>query len=135
MKKILVVDDDPFIAELIGDFCRQLGFEVKLENDSLSVQETAESWNPDLITLDLDMPILDGVGVLERLQNRTQTKRIPVVIVSVMAQNALESGRFNQGVRMVFQKPVPMKRLAERLKALLDTGVPPPGTVPSLTAL
>jgi DNA-binding response OmpR family regulator len=130
MRKILVVDDDPMIADLIADFCRALNFEVRVEHDGLSVQEVAEEWKPDLITLDLEMPIFDGLSVLERLQNHADTRDIPVVIVSATARMALEKGLLDHGVRMVFQKPVPMGQLAGRLKTLVETGTPPPGRGP-----
>ncbi|MGQ0643931.1 MAG: response regulator transcription factor, partial [Elusimicrobiota bacterium] len=68
MKKILVVDDDPVLGDLAADFCRQADFEVRTETDGTSALKAAKDWKPDLVTLDLEMPGMDGVEVLRRLR-------------------------------------------------------------------
>src|SRR5262245_34692210 len=116
-KKILIVDDEPSLGELIGEFCRQAGFEVRVETDPIKVLEAARVWKPDLITLDIEMPGVDGIEVLRRLHSQADTCRIPVVIISVVGKGALDEGLL-KGARMVFEKPLRFTRLVERLKEL-----------------
>jgi CheY-like chemotaxis protein len=117
MTKILVVDDDPALAELIADFCREAGFDARTVTDSQKVMDIALEWQPNLITLDLEMPGMDGVEVLRRLQAQPQTSRIPVVIISVVARGAFEKGLL-KGARMVFEKPLKLQKLMEKLQEL-----------------
>ncbi len=122
MKRVLVVDDDSNLAELVADFCQQAGFEVKVVTDPLKVQEIASSWLPNLITLDLEMPGMDGVEVLQTLQSRPETRRIPVVIVSVLAKGALADGLL-KGASLVFEKPLRLQKLVQRMREVLDEPV------------
>ena len=118
MSRILVVDDDPAIADMIAEFCQGAGFETRTVTHSPDAFQTALEWNPDLITLDLEMPHMDGVEVLRRLQSDPKTAGIPVVVVSVVAKGALERGLLNDA-RAVFEKPVRLQKLVLRLMQLL----------------
>lgn len=124
MKKILVVDDEPALAELIADFCRGAGFEVRVLTESVQALAAALEFRPDLITLDIEMPGLNGVEVLQQLQARSETRGIPVVVISVVAKRILEQGRLD-GAQMVFEKPVRFQRMMALLQGLLG------GTLPS----
>jgi CheY-like chemotaxis protein len=119
MKKILIVDDDPTLAELVAEFCREAGFEAHALTDSRRAVETARGWRPDLITLDLEMPGLDGIEVLRALQADPDTARIPVIIVSVVAKGALDAGLL-KGARLAFEKPLKFHNLVDRLQKVLE---------------
>jgi CheY-like chemotaxis protein len=118
MNRILVVDDDPAIAEMIAEFCEGAGFETRTVTHSPDAFPTALEWKPDLITLDLEMPHMDGVEVLRRLQSDPRTAGVPVVVVSVVAKGALERGLLKDA-RAVFDKPVRLQKLVLRLMQLL----------------
>lgn len=120
MKKVLVVDDDPALADLIAEFCQGAGFEAKTVNSGRDAVQLAMSWKPHLITLDLEMPGLTGVDVLRELQNKPDTRRIPVVVISVVAKTALEEGLL-RGVQTVFEKPLSFQRLMEHLSDLMSS--------------
>lgn len=126
MKKVLVVDDDPSLAELISEFFRLSGYDVRTVTDSLSAIDEVIRWQPNLITLDIEMPGVNGIELLRQLQSRPQTCRIPVVIVSVVAKGALDDGLL-QGAMKVFEKPLRFQRLLEEVDALLTR----PETVPA----
>jgi two-component system, OmpR family, response regulator len=117
VKKILVVDDDPVLGDLVADFCRQADFEVRTETDGAAALEAAKDWKPDLVTLDLEMPGMDGVEVLRRLRSDPETCGIPVVILSVVAQSAADRGLVS-GAQKVFQKPVEFKKLLKDIDDL-----------------
>jgi len=118
MSKILVIDDDPTLADMIADFCEGSGFETKTVNHSPDAFKTALEWQPNLITLDLEMPHLDGIEVLRQLQSDPGTIGIPVVVISVVARGALEKGLL-QNARAVFEKPLHLQKLILRLTQLL----------------
>jgi CheY-like chemotaxis protein len=118
MNKILVIDDDPALADMIAEFCQGAGFEVKTVNHSPDAFKTAAAWKPHLITLDLEMPHMDGVEVLKQLQSNPDTAGIPVVVISVVARGALERGLL-QSTRAVFEKPLRLQKLILKLTQLL----------------
>jgi two-component system, OmpR family, response regulator VicR len=119
MKKVLVVDDDPSLAELISEFFRLSGYDVRAVTDSLAAFDEILRWQPNLVTLDIEMPGVDGIELLRQLQSRPETRRIPVVVVSVVAKGALEEGLL-QGAQRVFEKPLRFQRLLEEVDALLS---------------
>ncbi len=114
----MIVDDEKNLAELISDFCQLADFEAKIVTDSTQALQTALDWKPDIVTLDLEMPKMDGVEVLKQLQANETTRRIPVVVVSVVAQMALVNG-FLEGAASVFEKPLRVKILVEKIQKLL----------------
>jgi two-component system alkaline phosphatase synthesis response regulator PhoP len=123
MKKILVVDDDKNLADLVADFCADAGYDVRIVTHSPDAVETAAQWQPDLISLDIEMPQMDGVEVLSRLKAHHETQNIPVLILSIVANRVQEEGRL-LGARAVFQKPIRFSTFIERLKGLLPPAEP-----------
>ena len=116
-KRILVVDDDPQMTELLTDFCDGLGYEVITHTDGPSVTAAAQAWKPDLITLDLEMPGKDGLDVLNELRADPATRHIPVIIISVMAT---EAGIPPDLVQGVFDKPIAFQKLLGRIGTVLS---------------
>jgi CheY-like chemotaxis protein len=86
--RVLVVDDSAPVRDLVMVNLELEGFEVRTAADGLEGFETAVQWRPDLITLDVVMPRLDGFGALERLRGDPRTADIPVVILTGRAQGA-----------------------------------------------
>lgn len=84
-KKILIVEDETSISELIGEFCRLMGFQSRTVHLGSDVLPAARSYRPDLITLDLILPDISGLDVLEILRGDPQTKEVPVVVISSIA--------------------------------------------------
>jgi DNA-binding response OmpR family regulator len=97
MPKILIVDDDVAITELMKALVKMEGHEPTTVNDSLQAVEIAKSVGPDLITLDLMMPGLTGFELCKMLSEDPIFSNTPIVIVSAKddpesKQQALESG-------------------------------------------
>lgn len=95
------------------------GYESVAVTDSLLAYETAVRFQPDLITLDLEMPGVDGIELLRQFQSRPQTSRIPVVVISVVAKGALEEGEL-RGARKVFEKPLRFQTLMGYLEQVFS---------------
>src|SRR6266496_2835371 len=78
--KLLVVDDEPNIVELLSASLRYAGFEVRTAGSGEQALELARRYRPDLLVLDVMMPGLDGFGVLRRL--RGDGERVPVLFLT-----------------------------------------------------
>ncbi|OGR84488.1 MAG: hypothetical protein A2901_01355 [Elusimicrobia bacterium RIFCSPLOWO2_01_FULL_54_10] len=86
MKKILIVEDDLSLAELMRARLEKENYEVRVERDGRHVGEIAKKNHPDLILLDAVLPGLDGRSIHQTLLSDPATKKIPVLVVSANAQ-------------------------------------------------
>ena len=86
MKKVLIAEDDKFLASALRVKLTKSGFEVRNAYDGEEALKIAKEFSPDLILLDLVMPVKDGFGVLESLKNDINLKKIPVIITSNLGQ-------------------------------------------------
>jgi len=87
MKKILVAEDDNFLANAYRLKLTKAQFEVKLVSDGEEALEALQTFAPDLIILDLVMPKKDGFAVLEELKKSDKWKTIPVLVASNLGQS------------------------------------------------
>ena len=85
-KKILFIDDDPFITDVIGGKLREAGFEVRVAKNGQEGLEALASMTPDLILLDLVMPTVNGFAVLEQLRASEAWRGIPVIVFSNLGE-------------------------------------------------
>jgi CheY-like chemotaxis protein len=100
---VLVVDDDEAIRDVVAEVLRDEGYEVVCaENGVQAMRELHKENHPDLVLLDLMMPVMSGWEVLEELQSDDQLSRIPVVVVSAMHA---------PGAREHLAKPIDLERL------------------------
>jgi len=84
--KILIVEDDKFVRELISQKLAEEKFEVVAAKDGEEGVEKNESEKPDLILLDLILPGIDGFEVLSRIRKKPTTKNVPVIILSNLGE-------------------------------------------------
>jgi two-component system, chemotaxis family, chemotaxis protein CheY len=119
--RLLAIDDHPHSAELVTRIARQCGYDARGIVDTSSLADTLINWRPDVITLDLDMPRVDGSEIITVLK----VVRFPgqVVIISGMRPELIKSAR-RQGVLAGLKvaadmpKPVDIKALRELLTGL-----------------
>jgi DNA-binding response OmpR family regulator len=125
--RILVVEDDEEIAQVLQRSLRLEGYEVKLAADGVQGLEEAHAFLPDLIVLDLGLPRLDGVDVAKRL--REGGDEVPILILT--ARDALESRveGLDVGADDYLVKPFERQELLARMRALLRRR-PPRGMAP-----
>src|SRR3990167_3907568 len=86
-KKILVIEDDADIREIIRFYLEEEAFCVVEAADASSLVELAEKENPDLITLDIKLPGIDGIEAIRLLKENAPTSSIPVLVISVIAKD------------------------------------------------
>jgi DNA-binding response OmpR family regulator len=125
--RILVVEDDEEIAQVLQRSLRMEGYEVKLAADGVRGLEEAHAFLPDLIVLDLGLPRLDGVDVARRL--REDGDEVPILMLT--ARDALESRvvGLEVGADDYLVKPFERQELLARMRALLRRR-PPRGMAP-----
>jgi DNA-binding response OmpR family regulator len=87
--RILVVDDDLTIGEVVGDYLRDAGLETRHAADGPSALSMAREWPPDLVVLDLMLPGLDGLEVCRRLRAaRGSQQALPVIMLTALGEEA-----------------------------------------------
>jgi DNA-binding response OmpR family regulator len=114
--KILVVEDDRDIAELIGHHLTESGYQVKVAGRAKEALEQARADRPDLITLDIYLPDADGFTVMQELKNDPGTAHIPIVIVSVMPD---QHEGYRLGAVDYLTKPIDPLRLVASINRVL----------------
>ena len=119
MKKILVVDDDIAINELIKINLELFGYNAITAYDGIQGFTLAKQELPDLIILDVMMPEVDGYTVAKRIRENSTTKNIPILMLTAL--NLLENKikGFDIGVDDYLVKPFEMEELKVRVRALL----------------
>jgi len=118
MPKILIVDDDITITELMKVLVTMEGHQPTTVNDSTKAIEVASSVNPDLITLDLMMPGLTGFELCELLHNDPKFEKIPIVIVSAKDDPESKEKALKAGATEYITKPFASDELMGKIKAL-----------------
>jgi len=93
MKKILIIEDDPFLNEMYAAKFSQSGFQVEMATDGKKGLEKIETSKPDLILLDIVLPKMDGFEILKKVKEDSQLKKIPVILLTNLGQkNEVEKG-------------------------------------------
>jgi DNA-binding response OmpR family regulator len=106
IKPILVVDDDPFILDLVSRFLISKGFKVITTTDPEKAFEMADADPPRLIISDIAMPGFDGFTLFQGLKNNSRTQHIPLVMLTGSDQiKDIEKG-FTSGAQAYLLKPV-----------------------------
>lgn len=125
-KKILICDDDEGILDLLEMLLDDSGYDVIAEQSSLNVYRLIEQEHPDLLILDLWMPVLSGDQILKMLKNNPETKAIPVIIISASIEG--EHIAKLAGANDFMAKPFDVNFLADKIKNFFpNTKVPAAG--------
>src|SRR4029079_10729304 len=115
--RILVVEDNAALAEGIEYNLKLEGYDVKIAESGTDAIAMAESWNPDLVILDLMLPGVDGYQVLKSI--RTRGDHVPVIILSARGEEADKVRGFRLDADQYVTKPFGVVELLERVAALL----------------
>jgi DNA-binding response OmpR family regulator len=117
MARIMLVDDDRTLLELLGDYLGRLGHEVSGFADGASALSAIAVGPPDLVILDVTMPGLDGWRVLSRIRG---TSRVPVIMLTARADEPDVLRGFAGGADDYVTKPFSFEQLAARIRAIVD---------------
>ena len=111
-KKILIIDDEADIRKFLAEFLQDEGYEVVTAEDGISGLEALKAENPDLITLDLQMPNDTGTAFYRKMHRDKNYKKIPIIVISGIAGRHLAIKK----PVAVFDKPIDKKALLEVIK-------------------
>ena len=115
--QIMVVDDEAGVRELVCDALRIAGFETLQANDGMSALTALRTAKPDLLIIDINMPLMDGFDLVERL--RTQNDLTPVLMLSARIDRADITRGLSLGADDYVTKPFGLEELLLRVKAIL----------------
>ena len=115
--QIMVVDDEAGVRELVCDALRIAGFETLQANDGMSALTALRTVKPDLLIIDINMPLMDGFDLVERL--RTQNDLTPVLMLSARIDRADITRGLSLGADDYVTKPFGLEELLLRVKAIL----------------
>ena len=116
---VLVVDDEEYILRILGFAMRAEGWEVVTASNGEKALKCVREKAPDLLVLDLMMPVLDGYQVLRRLKEDNSTREIPVIVLSAKGRDFDRESAFELGADDYFTKPFSPQRLVERIHQMV----------------
>ncbi len=116
-KRILVIEDEKHIAEGIKLNLAIQGYDVKLAIDGVSGLQQWKEWQPDLIVLDIMLPCIDGLSVLQNI--RLEDERLPILILSAKGSSEDKIKGFSYGVDDYLSKPFNLEEFLLRVERLL----------------
>ena len=121
---IWCVDDDNTIRDIEVYTLTQTGFEAKGFSDGISMLEALKTEKPELIVLDIMMPGMDGVEVLKEIRNRTDTRKIPVIMATAKGIEMDKIQGLDTGADDYLVKPFGVMEMVSRIKAVLRRCTP-----------
>jgi DNA-binding response OmpR family regulator len=117
---ILIIDNDKAFTSLIDRFLKDMcGYEVKIVPDGYNGIIIAEKLLPELILLDIRMPAMNGLGILEKLKSGVKTAHIPIVILTGFDDDDTRNRAFSLKAADYITKPIDLELLRTRLAAVL----------------
>src|SRR3989338_7544480 len=121
MSKILIVEDDPLMARLYQKIFSLEGFEVELATNGEEGLEKARSIKPNLMLLDIMMPRMNGLQVLEQLKAHPDTRSIPVVMLTNLAgSHDMESALSKGAIKYLIKSEFEPKQVVAMVKEILS---------------
>jgi CheY-like chemotaxis protein len=127
-KRILVVDDEPDVRNFLAACLEDAGFDVETAVDGIDALEKAEAYSPDLMTLDMVMPRLNGIKVIRKLREKEKWANLPVIVITAHAQDEMGSDQIKEFValtsglrpRITMEKPISPANLVKTICKILD---------------
>lgn len=119
-QKILVVEDNELNLKLFCDLLRAHGYEAEPVRDGREAVERARAFRPDLVVMDIQMPWISGLELIEQLKADEELRRTPIMAVTAYAAKGDEERIREAGAEGYVSKPISLMRFIEAVRALLD---------------
>ncbi|WP_207532440.1 response regulator [Desertivirga arenae] len=120
MKRVLIIDDDRFISDMLSEMLSDEKFEVKILSDSDNIVADVKDFNPDIILLDYILPRRNGGELCHEVKANTSTSEIPVIMLSAYPKVLKSLG--NYGADSFVEKPFDLWCLLDLIKGYCKTG-------------
>lgn len=116
-RKILVVDDEPDIVELLSYNLEKEGYQVQTARDGKSAVEIAKEYKPDMVLIDIMMPVMDGVETCRQLRENPAAANTFVIFLTARTEEYSEIAAFDVGADDYITKPIKPRALLSRINA------------------
>jgi CheY-like chemotaxis protein len=123
MPKILLVEDNEMNRDMLSRRLRRKGYVVAMALDGQSALEMSQTEAPDLILMDIGLPVFDGWEATRRLKADPATRHIPVIALTALAMSSDREKALEIGCDDYESKPIELPRLLAKIEGLLNTGV------------
>jgi len=117
--RILLVDDEPDILEIVGFHLKKEGYQIKKAKDGVEGVEKAKKFEPHLILLDIMMPNMDGIEACEKIRSVKGLENVIIAFFTARGEDYSQVAGFDAGADDYITKPVKPKVLVSKVKALL----------------
>jgi len=117
--KVLVIDDEPEITEIVQTFLSEAGYRVLVENSSRNAVDKARGFKPDVILLDIMMPDIDGYNICQELKKDPEFVDTPIIFLTGKDRSDDMGRSFKSGGDMFIKKPFSCERLLEIVNIML----------------
>ena len=121
-QKILVVDDEPDILELVQYNLEKEGFAVRTASNGIEAIDLASQWSPHLILLDVMMPEMDGMETCIKIRENAKLDDAVIAFLTARSEDYSQIAGFDAGADDYITKPIKPRVLLSRIKALLRRG-------------
>ena len=125
--RILVVDDEKMVTEVVERYLQREGYDVAVARDGLEALRIAREWSPDLLLLDLMLPGIDGLEVCRQLRQETE---LPIIMLTARGEETDRVVGLELGADDYMVKPFSPRELVARVKAVLRRATAGPGRAP-----
>ncbi len=120
MPRVLLVEDNEMNRDMLSRRLQRKGFEVELAVDGQEGIDKASSWNPDIILLDMSLPVKDGWTAARELKDNVATQSIKIIALTAHAMESDRAKALEAGCDDYDTKPIDLKRLLMKIDTLLN---------------
>ena len=120
MAKILIVEDNEMNRDMLSRRLQRKGFEVVMAEDGQQGVDLSKSENPDVILMDLGLPVMDGWQATSSIKEDETTKNIPIIVLTAHAMAGDREKALDAGADEYDTKPIEFKRLLGKIKEFLS---------------
>lgn len=120
IKKILVVDDDPYILMSLEFLMKKNGYQVMIARNGTEALDAIRTSKPDLILLDIMMPDVDGYSICKQVKSKKELRHIHIVFISAKTKESDIQKGLELGASLYIPKPFSTRELMKQVNALLE---------------
>lgn len=121
-RKVLIVDDEPNIVTALEFLLKRSGYDVRLAANGAEALEQVEAYRPDVVLMDVMMPIKSGFEVCQRMRERPELAQIKIVMLSAKGSEAEVSKGLSLGADLYITKPFSTQELVATINRLFEPG-------------
>ena len=122
--KILIVDDEPDILEFVKYLLERESYKIETAENGVEAIRKAKSFEPELILMDVMMPVMDGIEACRQIKSQHDTKNVFIMFLTARAEEYSEIAGFEAGADDYINKPIKPRVLVSRIQAILKRGKP-----------